>query len=336
MEIFLKQYTRVTVTLAQLEQVSAGWQEYREFAGQVERLITDMVLTPIAACGTNQANPPLPLKYRVNKLRLCTELHERIREKQLVVHSLIQLEPYFKSDESLWRKEAAWIDMLHTYLSRCDLPLHETSVWERSYEIAGDEKWISEGGGYAFLQRVGLYGKLNIVDIAEPLMFALNPGRISDPICLHLIIENKTTFDILASNLPETDFLTMIYGAGKGFLSGIGNLEWQLHLTDRQHRLFYFGDLDQEGITIWYLLNSRRPARLALAFYQALLAKEFTKGKENQRQNDKAYASFLSYFPGNDQDKLRLLFAGAGYYPQEALAASELGEIARKTPWKSI
>lgn len=333
---FLRGYPRGMVSLGQLEQAAAGCAEYGQFAAVVQAWADAGILTPVAASGTNQAKPPLALKYRVNKAKLYAGQHEDIRQRQVAVHSVIQLDGYFKHDAALWQQDKPWIDRLNAYLIKNGLPEHSASVWERSYEIAGDEKWISEGGGYAFLQRVAVYDKLKIVDIAEPLMFALNPARIGDQTCLHLVVENKTTYSILAEVLPQTDFLTIIYGAGKDCISGIGQLERQLHLADRVHKLFYFGDLDFEGISIWHMVNNRRPAQPATVFYQALLAKPFTLGKQNQRQEAAACHDFLSYFAPAEQDKLRGLLACAGYYPQEALSAAQLTEIVRQTPWKSI
>ena len=183
---------------------------------------------------------------------------------------------------------------------------------------------------------MGIFEKLKIVDLVEPLMFALNPRRIQDACCYHLIVENKTTFDALAEVLPETDFLTLIYGAGKCFLNSITQLENQIHMPHVQHCLFYFGDVDLEGIKIWYLLNKRRQARLALPFYRALLAKEFNQGKTNQRKDNKAYVDFCTNFTVSEQQIIDNLFVNGGYYPQEGLSGRELQNIGRETSWKDI
>lgn len=333
---FLTTYGAKTVSLLELERVVPGWGEYGEFAAAVLELVGDGVLVPIRARGTNLAQPALANGYRVQKQRLQADFFEEIRRRQLAIHAVIQLDCYFKGTEVVWHKEQAWLDRLEEYLLVCGLPEREASVWQRSYEIMGDEKWISEQGGRSFLQRVRIFEKLKIVDLVEPLMFALNPQRIGDSCCYHLIVENKTTFDALAAVLPETEFLTLIYGAGKGFLNSITQLEKQLHLPHAQHELLYFGDLDLEGITIWYLLNKRRRARLALPFYRMLLAKEFKQGKTNQRKDQMAYQEFCACFFPEEQGVIQQLFARGGYYPQEALTMDELQEIGRTTGWKDI
>lgn len=325
-----------TVDLMEMERVVPGWGEYEDFAEAVLQLVGEGVLVPIRARGTNLAQPALPNGYRVQRQRLQAEFFEEIRRRQLDIHPLIQLDCYFKGTEVLWRKEQPWLARLQEYLSVYGLPDSEASIWQRSYEIMGDEKWISEQGGRSFLQHVRIFEKLKIVDLMEPLMFALNPKRIQDSCCYHLIVENKTTFDALASVLPATEFLTLIYGAGKCFLNSITQLENQLHMPHVQHELLYFGDLDLEGITIWYLLNKRRPARLALPFYRMLLAKDFKQGKTNQRKDQKAYQEFCACFSQKEQGAIQDLFASLGYYPQEALTTEELQEIGRTTSWKDI
>lgn len=333
---YLATHSLQTISLVEIERLLPGRVEYGGFVGVMEQLMAEGVLVPIRAHGTNQANPALPNGYRIKKHRLKADFFEAIRSRQLFLHPLIYIDGYFKETEDLWRLQQPWLDKLQDYLVTYGLPQIEVSVWQRSYEIMGDEKWISEGGGHAFLQRVRIFEKLKIVDLVEPLMFALNPRRVQDAVCYHLIVENKTTFDALAEVLPETDFLTLIYGAGKSFLNSITQLERQLHMPHVQHRIYYFGDVDLEGIKIWHVLNKRRQASLALPFYQALLGKKFYQGKGNQRKDSKAYEEFCGCFSAAEQQAIDHLFANHGYYPQEALSGRELQDIGRTTCWKDI
>lgn len=325
-----------TISLLEMERVLPGGAEYGELALMVERLMAEGALVPIRAHGMNQGSPPLPNGYRIKKHKLQVDFFEEIRSRQLGLHPLIDLDGYFKSSQVLWHGEQEWLDKLQEYLVIQGLPQGEASVWQRSYEILGDEKWISQGGGRAFLQRVRIFDKLKIVDLVEPLMFALNPQHIHDVVCYHLIVENKTTFDALVEVLPDTDFLTLIYGAGKCFLNSITQLERQLNMPGVQHRLYYFGDLDLEGIKIWHILNKRRQASLALPFYQALLRKQFYQGKENQCKDEKAYKEFCACFSEVEQQDIEDLFGRQGYYPQEALTMQELQDLGRTTCWKDI
>lgn len=331
---FLEKSSQKTVFLTELEKQMPGYISYQKFTRLMKKVIDDGLLIPFGQYESDSSL--LPNKFRINRRKLQADFWEEINKRQLSLPKEIDLGCYFKSSTNVWKKEQKWLDYLAAYLSQSGLPEKEASIWERSYEISGNEKWISRGGGKGFLKKVGIYDKLKIVEIAEPLMFALNPQRINDGICYHLIIENKTTFDALAGILPETDFLTLIYGAGKGFLNGINNLEKQLHLSDRQHKLYYFGDLDWEGITIWHILNKRRSTSLALPLYQALLRKNPATGKEQQRKDLTAYQHFLSCLPSEEQQLLVKLLDGGYCCPQEALSTEELQEIGRKTAWKDI
>lgn len=333
---YLAGYSQYTITLKELEGQVPGHASYADFAAVINKLLHEGVLLAIKSQGMNQATPELPNKFKIRRQKLNAALFEEIRSQELHLHPLIRLDRYFKLTPTLWHQEEPWRELLNRYLNAAGLPTKEASVWERSLQIFGDEKLISDRGGKAFLRRVGIYDKLRIVEMAEPLMFAVNPRRIKERCCYHLIVENKTTFDALADVLADTEFLTLIYGAGKSIINSIAGLEKQLNLPDAEHVLFYFGDMDLEGITIWYGLNQRRCAGLALPFYRALLTKSYSIGKENQRKNEEAYQAFVANFSMAEQNFMDNLFMKHGYYPQEALTAQELQHIWRSTVWTHI
>jgi len=320
-----------TVKLRELESLVDGSTEYDGFFDVVRHLEQEGLLQPIKSQGFN--NFGLAYAYRIQKQSLSKHLHEQIRSKQLSVHSLINLSCYFEQAEEVWKQDQEYINKLHSYLMEKGIPDKEAFSPERSYELVGNEKWIDESGGRAFLDRIGVYSFLRIVPAAEPLMFAVNPYEMNSREHLHLIVENKSTYAALATCLANSPYTTLIFGSGKGFLSSIINLEQQLNLPDHVHRLYYFGDLDREGITIWDKLNQRRSASPALAFYRALLMKDFTYGKQYQKQNKHAEDRFVSHFLPNEQSKIRQMLDEGGYYPQEALKTDELCDIWRHS-WK--
>ncbi|MBE1441275.1 Wadjet anti-phage system protein JetD domain-containing protein [Paenibacillus sp. OAS669] len=320
-----------TVKLRELEKLVDGSMEYDSFFNAVRHLEQEGFLQPVKSQGFN--NFGLAYAYRIKKLSLSKQLHEQIRSKQLSLHSLIDLSCYFAQAEENWKQDQEYINKLHIYLTEKGVPNKEAFSPERSYELVGDEKWIDEGGGRVFLNRIGVYSFLRIVPAVEPLMFAVNPNEMNSRENLHLIVENKSVYAALSTCLAESPYTTLIFGSGKGFLSSIMNLEHQLNLPDHVHRLYYFGDLDREGIMIWDTLHQRRAAPPALAFYRALLMKDFTYGKQYQKQNKCAEDRFVSNFHLNEQDKIRQMLAEGGYYPQEALKTDELCDIWRRS-WK--
>lgn len=333
--IILKQAVSIqstkTVKLRELERLVDGSAEYDSFFHAVRHLEIEGHLQPIKSQGIN--NLGLAYAYRINKQSMRKQLHEQIRSKQLNLHSLIDLSCYFAQAEEIWKQDQEFINKLHIYLTEKGVPDKKAFSPERSYELVGDEKWIDEGGGRTFLDRIGVYSFLQIVSAVEPLMFAVNPREMNSKEHLHLIVENKSVYAGLSTCLAESPYTTLIYGSGKGFLSSIMNLEQQLNLQGHEHRLYYFGDLDREGISIWDTLHQRRAAPLALMFYRALLMKEFTYGKQYQKQNKQAEDRFISNFLPNEQKKIRQILSEGGYYPQEALKTEELCDIWRRS-WK--
>lgn len=324
-----------TITLSQLESQAPPSTNYSDFLQFVLSLEAEGFLSPIKAHGSSPIHSELSNTYRIQTNLIHRDLHSSIREKQHKFNSLIDLTPYFSLPLELWEHDQPWLDQLNDYLNNIGIPTSLAPAPERSYEIMKDEKWITEGDGKVFLERVGLYSQLLITPVPNPLMFSLNPKQVLATEHHHLIVENKTTYHALATVLIETEFTSLIYGSGKTFLTSILYLEKQLNLPDKPHHLYYFGDLDLEGIRIWHTLHKQRPALPAKIFYQALLDKPFYQGKTSHKVNTLALNTFCEHFSKEDQQKITSLFKHQGYYPQEALSTAELRTLWRNS-WKQI
>ncbi|WP_170270133.1 Wadjet anti-phage system protein JetD domain-containing protein [Heliorestis acidaminivorans] len=335
---YLKKSKKKRVLTSDLEALVPGMTKYDEFAQSILQLVTDKILDPVSAQGTNQRSPELHNAYSIKKQHLGKSYHEEIRTLQLQLHPALQLDGYFSLPETTWRKEKPWLHKIDSYLKEQGFPKEETSPAERSFALLGDEKWISQGGGKSFLERLQLYEAFKIAGQADPLMFSINPRKLTSQKHLHLIVENKGTYSALAPFLTATVFTTLIYGAGKAILSSISHLESQLNLPspEYQHHLYYFGDLDYEGIYIWYLLQQRRPAQPALNFYEALLDEEATKGKEAQRREEKAVQAFLEHFPEKKGKNTSTLLQKGYYLPQEALSTKKLHQLWMNPFWERL
>src|SRR5690606_27951704 len=168
---------------------------------------------------------------------------------------------------------------------------------ERSFQLVGNEKWITDLGGHALLKRLGLWDLLRVHPVSDPLMFAVNPNaatKCPPSLYLHFIVENKTTFQALLPMLPSSQFSTLIYGCGNKITGNIDMFPLQFPATVYDHRFYYFGDLDYEGIRIWYETNKQQAIIPALPFYEACLAQPYAMGKTNQRRNDAAVEAFVT------------------------------------------
>ena len=321
---FLKDHKNKIVYLTEIEEILSGDIEYIDFANTMNEFADMDILSPVKKYKTNNKKIPLANAYRINKSYFRKELINEIASYQLKLNSNINLQSYFTLDEKIWEEDLPYIKRINLYLEKEGLPKEEVTAPERSYEITGNEKWIDENGGREILERIGLLEHLKINPVPDPLMFAINKNKIrSFKEHIHLIVENKATFYALLDDIENTEFTSLIYGAGWKVLGGISVFEKQLGLKDQYNKIYYFGDLDFEGISIWHGLNERRPIILCVDFYEYLL-------KENQEPNRKAIDNFLLNFNKDNKEKIMNTLEKGGYYPQEGLDKEELQAIWRK------
>ncbi|MDV6378730.1 DUF2220 family protein [Sporosarcina sp. GW1-11] len=329
---FLLGLKKKTVTLHELEQFSSSL-SYTAFAELILFLESDNVLTPIKSHGTNGKQPALGLGYRIHLPSLQNELHKELVAARGELHKLIRIETYFSLPFERWRRDYPYLREIHSYLNRQALPTTYAAAPERSFELVSNEKWITEMGGKEVLERIELWDKLLIIPVADPLMFAINPSKVQATKQMHLIVENKTTYQALLPVLQETDFSTLIYGVGNKIVKSIENFHHQYPILDSEHTFYYFGDIDYAGLTIWYKLSKKVRVWPAFPFYKEALSKPSPSGKQNHTRNDEAVHSFISYFPEELKQQIEQSLMDGKYYPQEILRTGELQAIWRGTNW---
>jgi hypothetical protein len=288
-------------------------------------------LKKIDAAGENYKHPSLANKYAIRKDALKTHQQE-IKQWQLTVHPLMSLDRYYELSEREWKKDLVYIEKIDGYLKNCGVPTLPASMPQRSYELVADEKWL-EAGGLKVLERLNILAQLKIETTPDPLMFSVAPNKFGSTGHQHLVVENKTTYYALADVLCQTQFTSLVYGEGWKAVANLAYLPKQLNLPDCAHRVYYFGDLDAEGIRIWWSINNKIQLKPAVPFYRALLAKRAELGKQNQRPDAQAMEHFLAYFNQAEQQMLADLLSQGRYYPQEALTKNELQEIWRTGKW---
>ena len=166
-----------------------------------------------------------------------------------------------------------------------------------------------------------------------------------------LIIENKDTFfDIRqcmnkgSNRILGTEFGTVIYGAGKGiwktFADYVNGAE-NYFLED--NTLFYFGDLDYEGILIYEHLIAQNwnprtdrvgekrsdmartvDIQLFMPAYEKMLDKALKIGFDNlpdmkEKQNANIGTAFLKTFNTVRRSQIEEILNSGKYIPQEIL-----------------
>ncbi|MEF3310141.1 DUF2220 family protein [Paenibacillus sp. GYB004] len=341
---YLQTLKKQHASLPELEQLFVGQPcTYEQFSGAVLELEAAGMLQMVQRQGRTGKLPSLAYQYKVHKSRLKEELHQEIHQARLKLHPLIGLDAYYALELDDWQRDWPYLERIDGYLRRNALPDTDVPAPERSFELVGDEKWITEKRGKELLARIGLWERLRIIPVEDPLMMAVNPRCLcsASPVHRHLIVENKTTYQALLQALPDVPFTTLIFGGGKRIAKSIELLPLQLPLGDVAHRFYYFGDIDPEGITIWHTLNERVlakfgcPAVPALPFYRACLDKSFVYGKDNQRSKEESIRRFGDYFTSEEQARIEALLAEGGYYPQEIVRTEELGAIWRNASWNT-
>lgn len=326
----LKERKNKSIPLTEIEKLFTGNVNYNDFAKVVKSLEENGILIPVKSHKTNKKTIPLYNTYRINKSHFKDQVINKIQIFKLKADENINLQGYFSLSEKEWEKDFPYIERVDNYIKEKGFPQDEASSPERSYEIMGDEKWIDEKGGKALLERLNIWDRLKITYNADPLMLAVNPKAINNPINIHLIVENKATFYDFLDSLDGTNFTSLVYGAGWKVVSNLAMLERQLGLQNRKHQLFYFGDLDYEGISIWNRLNEKSIVIPAIEFYSQLLKKPATKGKKGQKSNIEAVDNFVKHFPKEEGDTIKELLKESYYYPQEGLSKDEIEKIWRQ------
>jgi hypothetical protein len=330
----LLKFNKKTITVEELEPwIQSDAVSYEQFAELILSLEDEGILEMVKSKGRNNRTPSLAYTYRIQKQFLKKEFQEELKKYRLQLHPSIHLDPYFGLDPTQWKNDLPYLLLIHEYLETFGLPNFEVPAPERSVELVGNEKWITDHLGKELLERVGLWTAMKVMPVSDPLMFAINPSVLNNQAQKHLIVENKTTFQGLVDVLLETDFSTVIYGCGNKIIQNIEQFHRQIPIPQAKHTFFYFGDIDRSGIFIWHRLNEKLQAKLAMPFYKACLEKPSLKGKTNQRIDQMAIDEFLSHFPKNEQEKLQSVLDCGEYYPQEVIKTSELQHIWRNSSW---
>lgn len=332
---YLKSYKKQNISLSELENLFSGNISYKNFAATVKELIQEGILTEKNPENNNNKEVPLAFKLGINRYELKKDFIHCIKEASLNMVDSVDLQAYLTLSEETWNNELPYINKVNEYILLNQLPLDYATAQERSFHIVGDEKWIDEKGGRKILERINIWDKLNIISTNDPLMMAVNPFQFLKSEYSHLIVENKAAFLALMEGIKDTKFTSLIFGSGWKIVSNIVMLEKQLGLSGT-HKLYYFGDVDYEGISIWNSLNQKIRAELAIDFYTELLKKPYSIGKETQQKNETALNNFIKNFSSEEQASILKLLEKGAYLPQEGLDKDELQNIWRRAAWGQI
>lgn len=322
------------VSLDELMKLHSGF-DYGQHYTYIMELLDSGKLRPVKNAGTNGKSPALGLSYwMAEEDKSYGELEEELKFR---LEPMISIE-YYLAHLKEYQKDRRWVLLLNEYLkTKRTLMEQPESVNERSFEIWNREKFLSKEQGHKILKRCGMNAVFfNMYETAEPLSYYSNNRRTPQ---VMLILENKDTFFSMRKALLDgkAEILgekigTLIYGGGKRIVKSFRDFELSAepYMKYSGNQIYYFGDLDYEGIGIYESLvrQCRQGQRLVpfAAAYEKMLEKagqiaELPDTKE--QQNRKIGGEFFSYFSKETVRRMLEILEMGRYIPQEILNISD-------------
>lgn len=297
----------------------------------VMNLLEQGKIRPVLASGTNGKKPALYREYwMAEEKKDYSELEEELKYQ---IVPLISVDYYLKHPD-LYEQDRSWVLLLNHYLkTERDKLKHQESVNERSFEIWNREKFLSREQGKKILKRCGLgENDLNMYGTTEPLAYYSHTRSTPQNL---LILENKDTFYSMRRHLLEgnerilgVDIGTLIYGAGKAVMKSFRDFDLcvEPYMKADGNKIYYFGDLDYEGIGIYESLAGMFESRWRIfpffPGYEAMLKKaERITGLPDtkEQQNRKNCGLFFSCFTEYQIQNMEKILKSGKYIPQEIL-----------------
>ena len=316
-----------------LEALLAGKRQldYRQQYTYITGLLEAGRIRPLKASGKNGKKPALYREYWLEEEKKdVSPLLEELRYRLVPSISI----DYYLAHPEVYDEERPWVRLLDAWLrEKRDGSLYPESVNERSFEIWGREKFLTKEQGKKILKHCGISMEmLGIYETTEPLSYYAHTRTVPQNL---LILENKDTFYSMRRHLLDgkerifgVPMGTLIYGAGKGILRSFQDFDLcvEPYMTDERNRIWYFGDLDYEGIGIWErlaeLCQPQREIRPFCPAYEVMLQKaERVKNlpATKEQQNRRIGEGFFGYFPKDTVELMKRILEKDTYIPQEIL-----------------
>ena len=354
-----------------LEKIESQYKitSYQKLHKKVMELMEEEKIKPVKASGTNGKKPALYKEYWI--IETPKDNSSLIEELSYMYVPSISTDYYLKHFEQ-YRKDRSWVILLNQYLktNREELKTPQ-SINERSFAIWKREKFLKEEQGKKILKRCGISMEmLNLYETTEPLSYYVYTREVPQNMLIaenkdtfysmrrHLMSEESREFFCIKGrnqmflkndyafpdggkvSMPEGKTIlgmpvgTLIYGAGKGILRSFEdfNLCAEPYMRAAENKIYYFGDLDYEGIGIYEKLATFfenhctiRPFREA---YLKMIEKANEIGIESMPlmkagQNQNIGEKFWSFFEKQDVEKMQKLLQQGRYIPQEILSVRD-------------
>ena len=312
-------------------------ESYKELYDKVLSLIQHEEIKPVKAAGKNGKKPALYNEYWI--VEALEDNSKEVEELSYLYVPMISTH-YYLNHIQQYREDRTWVLLLNHYLktNRNKLQIPK-SMNERSFEIWHREKFLKEEQGKKILKRCGIaLETLNLYETTEPLAYYVQTREIPQNM---LIVENKDTFYSMRRRLLSgNSFIlgknigTLIYGAGKGIFRSFQDFSLcaEPYMREKGNVIYYFGDMDYEGIAIYESLALQFSTECRIEVfteaYLKMLAKAEGIGEEQLpsmklEQNHNIGTHFLDSFPKDKTDKMQQILKNGRYIPQEILSTED-------------
>ena len=308
---------------------------YQEQYEYVMGLLEKGRIKPVKVSKSNGKKPALYREYWLAEAR--KDYSNYLDEIKYSFSTMLSVD-FYLAHPDIYEEDRIWVLMLNEYLKKhADAMQIPESLNERSFEIWHREKFLDKEQGKKILRRCGLeIGSLNVYRTTEPLSYYTNTRNTPQSL---LILENKDTFYSMRTCLLKghafifgTEIGTLIYGAGKGIIRSFQDFDLcaEPYMRQQGNRIYYFGDLDYEGIGIYENLAVKFQDRWTIIpfvpAYQAMLKKAehvelLPETKENQNRNIGTH--FFSFFDEKMVGSMKAILEKNRYIPQEILNTAD-------------
>ncbi|MBE6050259.1 MAG: hypothetical protein E7214_06235 [Clostridium sp.] len=335
----MKLADRITKKKVTLEEIKSIYKikEYSELYKLITNLISNNEIIPIKSSGGNGKNPALYLRYSI--VSEFKDNYDLIEEINFKFCSNLDMS-YYKKNINKYKEHRKYIFQLNEFIKNKSSLLNTTvSMNERSFQIWGREKFIQKEEGKTILKNLKLdLEYLNFYNTSEPLAYySVNKNSPQNV----LILENKDTYYTMRKFLLtgknyifDVKIDSVIYGGGKKIIKAFKDYEISVedYLCNKNNVLYYFGDLDYEGIIIYESLyrdfKNKYDIRPFIKGYEKMLnkASEFELPKTKEGQNRNIKEEFLSGFTNKYRKKVEEILSKDLYIPQEIINIYDLLE----------
>ena len=311
--------------------------EHKKIVDILVNLENEGLIKPIKSSSLTVKYPQVYTKYKI--CEIAKEVDANIEnEINFTLNNKIKID-YIRNNIDEYVKHRNKILLISNFLNDKNNLDVQVSINERSYEIFGEEKYLSSKEGKELLGKLGLsvIEDLNVYLTPEPFFYSSLNTKKGQTI---LIVENKDTYITMLKVLNcNSGFVfnkkidTLIYGEGKKIISSLNSIYEDSNLSylnDECNNFLYWGDIDKEGFYIFGLIKRHFPnvnIELFEDAYKKMFLKFNTVSKiksKCSKEQAKGYMIGLNYLSEGLKNDIGALLENGYYIPQEILTIKDL------------